>query len=90
MSDKLDIFTIKHTDAQISVFKQKKIEKLFEKYFFKAVIPDKVLILKKVSSSIQIFNSSFINDMKNLCIDKTYKKSCLVMYTYKDKKKILY
>lgn len=45
-------------------------------------------MLEKDSSSIQIFNSSFVDDIKDLYINKTNKKSYLVVYTYNDKKKI--
>lgn len=44
-------------------------------------------MLEKDSSSIQIFNSSFVDDIKDLYINKTNKKSYLVVYTYNDKKK---
>lgn len=44
---------------------------------------------EEVSNSIEVFYSYFINNIKFLCIDKAYKKSCPVLYIYNNKKKIL-
>lgn len=68
----------KYANPKLSAFGQKKIERLLEKDGFKVVMP------KKVLSSIQIFNSCFINDIKNLCTDKADKKSCLFVHAYND------
>lgn len=42
---------------------------------------------KKVLNNIQVFNSYFINKIKDLCIDKSDEKSCLIVYIYNDEKK---
>lgn len=42
---------------------------------------------KEIPSNIQVFNSCFINNIKDLCIDKFNEKSCLVVHAYNDKKK---
>lgn len=90
MLDKLDIFTNKYIDAQLFVFEQKEIQKLLENDVFKVVTPDKVVMPKKVPNSTQIFNSSLVNNIKDLYIDQVYKKNCLVMHNYNNRKKIAY
>ncbi len=87
--DKLDIFTNKHINVQLSKSRQKKIQKLLEKDVFKDVTLDKVIVLEEVPSSIQVFNSSLVNNIKDLCIDKAYKKNRPVVHTYNDEKKNL-
>lgn len=76
--DKLDIFIIKYTDDQRFIFGQKKIQGLFAKDIFK------VAIMEEVSNSIQVFDFYLINDIKNLCPNKVYKKNRLVMHVYND------
>lgn len=49
---KIDIFTNKYVDTQSSQFKQKKIQKLFEKDIFKVIILDKIVLSEQVLSSI--------------------------------------
>lgn len=51
MSDKLNTFTIKYADAQLSKSGQKKIQKLLEKDIFKVVTLDKVVIHEEVRNS---------------------------------------
>lgn len=46
-------------------------------------------MLEKIISIIQIFNSSLINNIKNLYIDKFFKKNRLVVYIYNNEKKNL-
>ncbi len=58
MLDKLDTFTNKHANAQLSASGQKKIQKLLEKDIFKVVTPDKVVMPEEVPSNTQVFNSS--------------------------------
>lgn len=89
LANKLEIFTNKYADTQLSTFRQNEIEKLLEKNDFKVVTPDKLVMLEKVLSNIQVFNSYFVNKIKNLYTDKVYKKSCPVIYTYNNGKKNL-
>ena len=88
MLDKLDTFTNKHLDAQLSVSRQKKIQKLLKKDVFKVVTSDKVVILK-VSSSSQVFNSFLIDNIKNPYTNKAYEKNRPIVHTYNDEKKNL-
>ena len=44
---------------------------------------------EEIQSSTQVFNSHFVNDIKDPYTDKAYKKSCLVVHTYNNKKKNL-
>lgn len=39
-------------------------------------------MLKEVLSNIQVFNFCFINNIKDLYIDKSNKKICLIIYAY--------
>ena len=89
MLNKLNISINKYADAQLFVSGQKKIQKLFEKDVFKAVTPNKVIMAKKLSSNIQVFNSYFADNIKDLYIDKTYEKSCQVVHCYNYEKKNL-
>ena len=52
VSDKLDIFTKKYANIQLSISGQKKIQKLFEKDVFKLITLDKIVMSKEVLSSI--------------------------------------
>ena len=45
---------------------------------------------EEVSSSIQVFNPCFINDIKDLCTNKVYEKSCPVVHAYNNEKKVLH
>ena len=78
--DKLNIFTNKYTNIQLSAFRQKKIEKLFKKNVFKVINSNKIVMPKKILSNLQVFNSCFINNIKDLYTDKVNKKSCLVVH----------
>ena len=44
-------------------------------------------MLKKILSNIQVFNSYFVNNIKDPYIEKTNEKSCLIIYIYNNKKK---
>lgn len=77
VSDKLDIFTNKHANAQLSAFGQK--QGVFEKNVFKIVILDKVVTPEEVPNSTQVFNSYFVDEVKDPYTDKVYEKSYLVM-----------
>lgn len=67
--------------SQYILLGQKKIIELFEKDVFKViiykkvVIPKIIVILKEILSNTSIFNFCFMNKMKDLYIDKIYKKS---------------
>lgn len=91
-----DIFTNGHKNANLSkhfAFKQKKIAGPFKKEIFKVIISKKVAIPKKITSkkvltNTQIFNSCFIDKIKNPSIHNNYKKSCLIKQVYNEKDKI--
>ena len=89
ISNKLGIFIIKHANAQLSVSGQKEIQKLPEKSIFKAVISDKVVIPKKVLNSTQVFNSCFVDDIKDPCTNKADQKRHQIVYFYNYEKKNL-
>ena len=74
MINKFDIFINKYINTQLSLFKQKKIPKLFKKDIFKIIIFNKVVMLKKILNSIKIFNFWCENNVKDLYIDKMDKK----------------
>lgn len=77
MSNKIDTFINKYVNAQLSAFRQKKIQELLKKDDFKVITSNKVVTLKEDPSSTQIFNSNLVNDIKNLYIDK-------VIHAYND------
>ena len=89
VSDKLDTFTNKHADAQLSASGQKEIQGLLEKDIFKVITPNKVVTPEEVPSNIQVFNSCFVNNIKDPCIDKADEKSRSVVHAYNDEKKNL-
>lgn len=66
---------------------KKKIQELFEKDVFKIVTSNKFVTLERFPSNIQVFNSCFIDDNIDPCTNKVYKKICLVIYAYHNKKK---
>lgn len=78
----------------MSISGQREIQKLLEKNLFKVVNLDKIVLLKEVVSNIKVFNSSLFENMKDLCIDKVYEKSCLIMpvirtYSNDEKKNLI-
>ena len=73
----------KNADSQPSISEQKEIQKLPEKDVFKVVTTE------KIPSSSQVFNFCFVDEIKDPCINKTYKKSRPVMHTYNDDEKNL-
>lgn len=73
----------KCANTQLSTFGQKKIQRLLEKDILK------VVIFEKIISIIQVFNYCFVDNIKNSCINKVYKKSCPFMYAYNNEKKNL-
>lgn len=92
--EQVDIFdTFHNTDINVKLFKypifrQKKIAKPFVKNVFivissgEFIIFDKIIIPKDVSSSIQSFNSRFLDKIKILNTDKAYNKNCLKASNY--------
>ena len=48
---------------------------------------NKIVIPKKILSSIKSFNFCFFDNIRDLCINKTGKKSYFIIYTYNDEKK---
>lgn len=44
---------------------------------------------EKVLSNTQVYDSSLVNNIKDLCTDKAYKKSHSIVYTYNNEKKNL-
>lgn len=85
LMDDSDVF-IKNTDAppaQYTASRQKEIAGLLEKGVLKVVTTD------SIPSNAQIFNSRFVDEIKNPSTDKAYKKSRLVVQAYNDKEKDL-
>lgn len=87
--NKLDTFTNKYADTSLFAFEKKDIQKLMKKDVFKIVNLDKNIMFEEVLSSTQVFNSSFVNNIKDPCTDKAYIKNRSVLYTYKNEKKNL-
>ena len=54
----------------------------------KTVIPDKNIISEEVLSSTQVFNSRFVNEIKNLYIEKVHEKNRQVIQAYNNNKNI--
>ena len=46
-------------------------------------------MLKKVPNTTKVFNSYFINDLKDSYTNRTNEKNCPVIYFYNNKKKNL-
>ena len=55
----------------------------------KTVTPNNNITSEKVLSNTQVFNSGFVNEIKDPCIDKAHKKSRLVVETYNDNKNLM-
>lgn len=87
MLAKFCIFTNKYADVLLFISEQKEIEGLLKKDVFKIVTLKYVVMPEEMLSSIQVFNFSLYNDIKNPCIDKAYEKSCPIIHTYNNKKK---
>lgn len=67
-----NMFINKNSDdksAQYTISRQKDVAKLFEKDIFK------VITTNNISSNVQIFNSHFVNKIKNFDTNKAYEKS---------------
>lgn len=73
---KLDVFINKNASAQsaqYTVSRYKEITRLLEKNIFKVVTTE------DIPSNVQIFNSHFVEEMKNQDTDKLYEKCWLVV-----------
>jgi hypothetical protein len=77
------IFNIISVDSSFIVFRQKEIVDLLEKDVFLSVNK------KNVSSNIRIFNSRFVDEVKNSDTEKAFEKFRLVIQTFNDQNKIL-
>jgi hypothetical protein len=69
--------------TQFSASYQKELASLLEKGVFK------IVKLNDVPKAVQLFNSRFVNKIKNPSTDKAFKKSQLVVQAYNDTKKEL-
>jgi hypothetical protein len=76
------IFNI-NIDSSFIAFRQKKIADLLEKEIFLSVNK------RNVSANIRIFNSRFVDEVKNSGTEKTFEKFRLVMQTFNDQNKTL-
>ena len=86
LMDEFDVFINKNSDAhpaQYTASRQKEITGLLEKGVFKVVTS------KDVPSNARIFNSRFVDEVKNAGTDKAYEKSRLVVQAYNDQEKDL-
>lgn len=84
--DKFDIFINKNANilsTQYTASRQKEITGLLEKGVLKVVTTE------DIPSNTQIFNSYFVDEMKNSGTDKAYEKSQLVVQAYNNKEKDL-
>ena len=61
--------------------RKKKINELFEKNCFE------IVSTFDMSHGVRIFNSQFVNEIKNISTIDVYEKSCLVMQIYNDNDK---
>ncbi len=74
--NKFDMFINKNADDKLVQYitsRQKEVARLFEKGVFK------IVTINDISSNAQIFNSCFVNKIKNPNTDKAYKKSRLII-----------
>ena len=83
--DSIDLSTQKLAESvanfnlfSYTAFRQKEISKLLEKGIFKFISHAEIF------SDARIFNSRFVDEMKNADTEKTYEKSRLMMQTYND------
>ncbi len=77
------IFNIISVDSSFIAFRQKEIVDLLEKDVLLSVNK------KNVSASIRIFNSRFVNEVKNSDTEKAFEKFKLVIQAFNDQNKIL-
>ncbi len=77
------IFNIISIDSSFIAFRQKEIIDLFEKEIFLSVNKE------NVSANIRIFNSRFVDEVKNSDTEKAFEKFRLMIQTFNDQNKIL-
>jgi hypothetical protein len=77
------IFNIISVDSSFTAFRQKEIVDLLEKDVFLSVNK------KNVSANIRIFNSRFVNEVKNPDTEKAFEKFRLVIQAFNDQNKTL-
>lgn len=85
-SNTFDIFINKYADVQLSVSRPKKLQKLLKKDVFKVITLDKIVIPEEILSTIQVLNSSLVDNIKDLYTDKAYEKNCPVLHIYNNEK----
>jgi hypothetical protein len=78
-----DITIYLQDNSQFTALRYKKIMGLFKKEVFELVKK------KNIPQDIRIFNSRFINKLRNQGTDKAFKKSRLVVQVYNNNKKSL-
>ena len=79
-----NLFSVENIEtSQFIAFRQKKISKLLEKEIFKIVNSENVFV------DTHIFNSRFVDEIKNVDIDKLFEKSRLIIQAYNDMNKEL-
>lgn len=59
-----------HADFLVFTSEQKKIKRLLAKDVFKIIISNKIVTPEEISNSTPGLNSCFLNDIKDLYIDK--------------------
>ncbi len=77
------IFNIISVDLSFIAFRQKEIVDLLEKNVFLSVNKE------NASTNVRIFNSRFVNEVKNSDTEKTFQKFKLMMQAFNDQDKIL-
>jgi hypothetical protein len=78
-----DVTIYLQDDAQFSTSRQKEITGLLEKGVFK------IIKLASVPQGVRLFNSRFVDEVKNTGTNKAYKKSRLVIQVYNNQGKEL-
>lgn len=84
--DEFDVLINKNTDTgpvQYTESRQKEIVGQLEKSVFR------VVTTADIPTNAEIFNSRFVNEIKNAGIDKAYEKNRLLIQAYNDQKKDL-
>jgi hypothetical protein len=77
------IFNIISVDSSFTAFRQKEIADLLEKEVFLPINK------RDVSSNIRIFNSRFVDEVKNPGTEKAFEKSRLMVQAFNDQNKTL-
>ena len=80
-SDSFTTSDVSLKQSQFTVSRQKEISGLLEKGVFKVVNPNDVL------PNARVFNSRFVDEIKNVGTDKAFEKSRLIIQAYNDQEK---